>query len=150
MKIKFTWGTGIFLSITVFVSFFISFIIFSLTKDVNLVTKDYFPDEIAYDLKIRKIQNTNALKEKINFSSQNNILKIKFPPFITDQNNFRGTVLFFYIKSSREDKSFNLKLDKNNSQYFDLSGYKPGRYTVKIDWSYIDKDYFQEHIIKVK
>ncbi len=150
MKLKFTWGTGIFITIAVFVSFFISFLIFSLSRDVNLVTKNYFPDEIAYDVKINKMQNTNALKEKVHFKLQNRVLKITFPPFIKNPEKVKGSVLFFYIKSRKKDKSFNLKLDKNNAQFFDLTDYSKGRYTVKIDWSYKNKGYFQEHIIELK
>ena len=150
MNIKFTWGTGIFITIIIFVTFFTGFIIFSLTRDVNLVTKDYFPDEIAYDVKIDKIQNTNKLKEKVKLNINNNILRIVFPSFIKDLSKFKGTVLFFYIKSARKDKSYNIKPDNNNSQFFDLTNYVKGRYTVKVDWSYNNKAYYQEQTIELK
>jgi len=150
MKIKFTWGTGIFITIIVFVSFFISFIIFSFTKDVNLVTKDYFPDEIAYDIKIQKIKNSNALINKIQFTVNNNILKIVFPDEIKDRNKVSGTVLLYFIKSYRKDKIFNINLNKQKEQYFDLSEFPKGRYTVKIDWNYHNKDFFQEETFELK
>ncbi len=150
MKFKFTWGTGILLTIILFVSFFISFVIFSFTKDVNLVTEDYFPDEIAYDLKIEKIKNTNALKEKVNFHTKNNILKITFPSFISDRKKIKGTILLYYIKNYKNDKIFNIKPDKEKSQYINIGTFPKGRYSVKVDWSYNNKTYFQEKIIEIK
>lgn len=150
MKFKFTWGTGILLTIILFVSFFISFVIFSFTKDVNLVTEDYFPDEIAYDLKINKIKNTNALKEKVTFHTKNNILKVTFPSFISHRKKIKGTILLYYIKSYKNDKIFNIKLDKEKSHFIDINTFPKGRYSVKVDWSYNNKNYFQEKIIEVK
>jgi len=150
MKFKFTWGTGILLTIIIFVSFFISFMIFSFTKDVNLVTKDYFPDEIAYGIKIQKIQNTNALKEKLSFNLNNNVLKIKFPSFIDKQKRISGTILFYYIKSARKDIIYPVNINKENSQFIDMKGFEIGRYTVKADWTYKDKSYFQEETVELK
>ena len=150
MKFKFTWGTGILLTIIIFVSFFISFMIFSFTKDVNLVTKDYFPDEIAYDIKIQKIQNTNALKEKISFNLNNNVLKIEFPSFIDNQKEISGTILFYYIKSARKDIIYPVNINTDNSQFIDMQWLEIGRYTVKADWAYKDKSYFQEETVELK
>ncbi len=150
MKIKFTWGTGIFITIAVFVTFFISFIIFSLTEDVNLVTKDYFPDEIAYDVKIKKIENTNKLKDKIKFTVSEKVLKITFPEEIKDPNKIKGSVLFYFIKSFRKDIKYKINLNTDKEQYFDLSNLPEGRYTVKIDWSYNNKDFFQEKTFELK
>ncbi len=149
MKIKFTWGTGIFITIIIFVSFFISFIIFSFTKGVNLVTKDYFPDEIAYDIKIEKIKNSNTLKSKIQFAVNNKILKIVFPEEINSPKKVNGTVLLYFIKSYKKDKIFNINLNNKREQYFDLSKFPQGRYTVKIDWNYQNKDFYQEKTVEL-
>ncbi len=149
MKFKFTWGTGIFLTIIIFVSFFVSFIIFSFTKDVNLVTKDYFPDEIAYDIKIQKIQNTNSLKEKLIFSLNNRVLKIKFPSLIKNNKNISGTILFYYIKSARKDIIYPLNINDKKEQFIDLTRLEKGRYTIQVDWTYNNKSYFQEETIEI-
>ncbi len=150
MKLKFTWGTGILITIIVFVSFFIGFIIFSLTQDVNLVTKNYFPDEIAYDTKIEKIKNTDKLKNKINISVKNNILTIKFPDEITYPDKVKGTILLYYIKSYRDDKKFTISLDENKTQKINITTLKKGRYKIKTDWTYNGKNYFQEKITEIK
>ena len=86
MKIKFTWGTGIFITIIIFVSFFTSFIIFSLTQDINLVSKDYFPEEIAYGQKLDKIKNADALKDKITIEQKEDQLVIFYPKNYENEN----------------------------------------------------------------
>ena len=143
MKLKFSWGTGILITIIVFVTFFVSFIFFSLTHDVNLVTKDYFPEEIAYESTLQKIKNTQKLTEKISFKREENTLEIIFPKDL-EYEKITGKIHFFYITSYRKDKKYKIKLDHSGKQVFDINDFQKGRYTIKFDWLYKEKEYYQE------
>ena len=142
MKIKFTWGTGIFITIIIFVSFFTSFIIFSLTQDVNLVSKDYFPEEIAYESKLQKIKNANELKDKIKIEQEENQLTIFYPETF-ENKDLSGIIKFYFVTSYRYDKEFKVNMI-NNKQIINFHKYKKGRYYLQIDWIVDETEYFQE------
>ncbi|MCF6365573.1 MAG: FixH family protein [Bacteroidales bacterium] len=148
MKIKINWGTGIFITIFIFVSFFISFIFFSLTQNVNLVTDDYFPDEIAYESKLDKIRNTNILTEKITLKKENNKLIILFPEIINNKK-ISGKILLYYITDNNYDIELNIEPDKTRKQIIYTKKIKKGRYYIKIDWNLSGKKYFQEFKITI-
>jgi len=142
MKIKFTWGTGLLITIILGVSFFLSFILFSLTQDVNLVSKDYFPKEIAYDAKLNKINNADKLPEKISIKKENNKIIINYPKNMVA--NISGNILLYYVTSYRHDKSISIKPNENAKQIINTDGLQKGRYYMKIDWEANNTKYFQE------
>jgi len=148
MKIKFNWGTGLFITILIFVTFFVSFIFFSLTQNVNLVTEDYFPDEIAYENKLDKIRNTNLLSEKITFKKENDKLIIFFPEGI-NKKDLSGTILLFYVTDNNYDFELNIQPNETGKQIIYIEKLKKGRYYIRIDWSVSDKNYFQEFKITI-
>lgn len=150
MKIKFNWGTGLFITIILFISFFVSFIIFSFSKERNLVTKDYFPDEIAYDLKLEKIKNTNALEQKINTNLTGKNLEIVFPDYFKKSEKINGTITLYYIKSYKQDKKYKINTDKSNKQFINCEKMPAGRYKINIDWEYDGKKYYQQNEIELK
>lgn len=142
MKIKFTWGTGLLITIIVFVTFFISFIVFSLTQDINLVSKDYFPDEIAYETKLQKIKNANNLKENISIEKKDDKIIFKYPKNLKTQ--ISGTILFYYVTDRNFDVDFKIEPNLDNQQLIYIEKLKKGRYYIQIDWSSNKSDYFQE------
>lgn len=147
MKIKFTWGTGIFITIIIFVSFFTSFIIFSLTQDINLVSKDYFPEEIAYGQKLDKIKNADALKDKITIEQKEDQLVIFYPKNYENEN-IKGIIKFYYITDSKFDIEIKINFT-DHKQIINLLKYKKGRYYLQIDWKNIKTEYFQEFKITI-
>lgn len=143
MKIKFNWGTGIFIVIVLFVSIFIGFIIYSFSHDINLVSEDYFPEEIAYESTLQKIKNTGELKEKITHQITDDKIVVKFPDGFLSKD-ITGNIHFFYITNYKHDKKYKIHLNNKNKQSFDLKKLKKGRYTIKIDWLYKEKGFYQE------
>ncbi len=130
------------ITIITFVTFLVSFGLYSLTHDINLVSKDYFPEEIAYAKKLEKIQNVDALKEKITIDQKDNQITILFPKAF-DNKIVTGKIKFYFVTSYRYDTD--IKIDAINSkQIIDITKYKKGRYFIKIDWIVEGTEYFQE------
>lgn len=142
MKIKFTWGTGLLITIITGVTFFVSFILFSLTQDINLVSEDYFPKEIAYEAKIKRINNADKLSEKISVKTENNKIIISYPK--DKLNDISGEILLYYVTSYRHDKTISIKPNTEAKQIINSSNLQKGRYYVKIEWLANNIKYFQE------
>ena len=147
MKIKFTWGTGLLITIILGLTFFISFILFSLTQDINLVSEDYFPKEMAYSKKLERINNADKLSEKISFKKENNKIIISYP--LNKIDNISGKILLYYVTNYRHDKTISIKPNKNAKQIITTEGLQKGRYYIKIDWEANDIKYFQEFKVTI-
>ncbi|NPA44145.1 MAG: hypothetical protein GXO49_01285, partial [Chlorobi bacterium] len=129
------------------VTFFVSFILFSLTQDINLVSKDYFPEEIAYEAKINKINNADKLAEKISIKKEKNKIIINYPK--DKVNDISGKILLYYVTSYRHDKSMSIKPNNEGKQIINTDSLQKGRYYIKIDWESDKIKYFQEFKITI-
>ncbi len=78
-KIKWNWGTGIFLSIVIFMMILIGLVYVFMNQDVDLVTKNYYGKELKYQGQIDKINNTTELAKQVGISFINNSIQLTFP-----------------------------------------------------------------------
>jgi len=140
---KFNWGTGIFIFITLFIISMIAIIIFSFGQQVNLVTPEYYPKGVKYEDHITKVKNTSLLKEKIAYKRTNNKVTLSFPKEFAGKK-ISGIIHFYFITDFEKDKQFEIVLDTNRKQELQTEGFTSGRYLIKIDWEDGEKEYFQE------
>lgn len=148
MKIKFNWGTGIVIAIIVMVSGMIFMVSIALRQDYDLVENDYYQKSIDYQKHIDQVKNTESLPGKIKFDQTADLLKLTFPK-LADPGNYSGEIHFYSPVEEKRDETMKLKLNDKFEQAIRLSGLKPGRYTVKIDWSTGKTSYYQEQEVVV-
>lgn len=137
------WGKSIFLFYSLFVVALLSVVFFSFTQDVNLVSEDYYQQEIAYEDQITRIKNTDSLAEKPAVVLKSNYVEITFPSILKP----KGTILFFRPSDASQDRRIAIALGKDGSQQVDFSTQENGLWKVKLQWKQGDKEYFQEFII---
>ncbi len=146
---KLNWGFGILITIIVFVSGILTMVYLSFQEKINLVTKDYYPKEIAYEDHIQRIKNTNKLTEKPAIVLNTNNLEIKFPSNL-QKENIQGTILIYRPSDYELDKNFVLKLDDSLTQKLPLKDLQRGKYFVQIEWEISEKKYFSEKEIFIE
>ncbi|WP_298551138.1 FixH family protein [uncultured Algibacter sp.] len=145
---KFNWGTGIVLAFIGFISFIMYFIV---TMNVNnkydhdLVSEDYYADELKYQNDINKLKNSKTLEANISYQKTAEGLAIKFPEAF-DYKNITGK-LFLYRPSNKQlDFETAISLSNHNLLIPDKR-LVDGRWNIKIDWQYKGKSYlFKESI----
>ncbi|MCG6915274.1 FixH family protein, partial [bacterium BMS3Abin03] len=86
MKKKANWGTGIFISYSVFMLLTIITAVYFMNQDVSLVTDDYYQQELKYQDQIDKIERTNALSEKPAIDFDGLGVNISFPKLLIEKN----------------------------------------------------------------
>ena len=132
MKIKFNWGTGIFLFLTLFVTACGIFIYFAFSQDVNLVHKEYYEKGVNYtdqmDMDARSVEFQNQVSVLEDLEK----FTIKFAPEFAP-NIESGTVLFYYPAGSSHDILVNLDAENKTVSVL-KSDLLFGRYEVKINW----------------
>lgn len=143
---KFNWGTGIFMVITLFILAVVLFFIWSSNQDINLVEENYYEKELAYQERIDRIKNTESLGEKIEVSLSQGSLRIDFPKSLGGKG-VEGNVFFY--RPSDPGKDFTLPLAINDSSYqiIEARQLDPGRYIIKIDWVADGIKYYYEQAV---
>lgn len=119
----------------------------SMRQDVNLVSKNYYQDELAYQQKLDRKNNTEQLSVKPEISVlDNQYLKIYFPEakFIE-----QGTVQVFRPSSDKLDQQFKLQASADSVQLFQMNRLEPGAYRVKLEWTMEGTDYYLEKFIVI-
>ena len=145
---KINWGTGIVLAFVGFISFIMYFIITMNIDDKyshDLVTEDYYAEELDYQNDIDKLNNTKALSENITYSKTSEGLMIQFPNNI-DFKNISGKVFLYRPSNKQLDFDTTISLSKPYLLIPD-NRLVDGRWNIKIDWQYKGKSYlFKESL----
>ncbi|WP_111306882.1 FixH family protein [Confluentibacter sediminis] len=145
---KVNWGTSIVLAFIGFISFIMYFIITLNVNDkyeYDLVTEDYYKDELAYQSNIDKLNSAKKLEENISYKLTAEGLLIEFPKSF-DVKKITGHVFLYRPSNKHLDFDTIISLSKPfllipNNRLVD------GRWNIKIDWQYNGQSYlFQESI----
>lgn len=145
---KINWGTGIIIAFIGFISFIMYFIItmnVDDTYDHDLVTEDYYAEELEYQKDIDKLKNAKNLNENITYKKTAEGLIILFPKAI-DFKKITGKVFLYRPSNKHLDFDTVISLSKPNLLIPD-NRLVDGRWNIKIDWQYNGISYlFKESI----
>jgi hypothetical protein len=147
-KMKINWGTGIVLAFIGFISFIMYFIItMNVDKkyEHDLVTEDYYAEELDYQNDINKLENSKKLSENISYKKTEEGLVIYFPNNL-DPEKITGKV--FLYRPSNKQLDFDTAIS-SSKPYLLIPDKRlvDGRWNIKIDWQYKGISYlFKESI----
>ncbi|WP_303316103.1 FixH family protein [Flavivirga abyssicola] len=145
---KINWGTGIVIAFIGFISFIMYFIITMNVNDAydhDLVTEDYYAEELEYQKDIDKLKNAKHLNENITYKKSVEGLIIDFPNNI-DFKKITGNVFLYRPSNKHLDFETAISLSKPTLLIPD-NRLVDGRWNIKIDWQYNGKSYlFKESI----
>ena len=145
---KINWGTGIVLAFIGFISFIMYFIItMNVDKkyEHDLVTEDYYAEELDYQNDINKLENSKKLSENISYNKTEEGLVIYFPNNL-DPVKITGKVFLYRPSNKQLDFDTAISLSK---PYLLIPDKRlvDGRWNIKIDWQYNGNSYlFKESI----
>ncbi|MDO5968518.1 FixH family protein [Flavivirga aquimarina] len=145
---KINWGTGIVFAFIGFISFILYFVITMNVDDKydhDLVTEDYYAEELEYQKDIDKLKNAKKLSENISYKKSEEGLIISFPNNI-DLKKITGKVFLYRPSNKHLDFETSISLSKPTLLIPD-NRLLDGRWNIKIDWQYNGKSYlFKESI----
>ena len=149
MKIKFNWGTGIFIFIALFLlaNFFV--IYKSLQQKYDLVEKEYYPQGLEYQKQIDRFANANSLSSEIKISESGNELLITYPNELKGKM-ITGKVIFFRPSDENADFSDSIKFDTLLIQRIPSKKMISGKYIAKFFWKMDGKEFAQESTLRVE
>jgi hypothetical protein len=146
-----SWPLTIGIVYTLFVLIFVSLIVFSTFVKVDLVTDNYYEQEIKYQQQIDRIQRANSLSTPIRWSYTDvkQTLTLQFPSE-TKTQEVKGSILFFRPSDSRMDKKIALNLAQDRTQTISTNNLSAGFWKLKIFWIMNQTDYYQEGNLVIK
>jgi len=129
----------------VFFGLFIgTLVVICVREDINLVSKDYYQQELKHQDKITQQVNANQLAEKPQLSFENNSIKVLFPFFSSME---KGELRVMRPSDDRLDQQFQLSAMNGDSQIFPLKVWEKGLYRVSLTWTMEGKDYYYEKLM---
>ena len=135
MKLRFNWGTGIVVVMLAFMIFILSFVYKSIAIDKyqhELVSEDYYKDELHYQEEIDKLNKSKTLSQDIVLTNTKKGIIISFPKGI-DQGSVTGSIYFQRLSNAKLDFTEEIKLT-DNQQLISNEKLISGKWNVKIDW----------------
>ncbi|MBI9072832.1 MAG: FixH family protein [Melioribacteraceae bacterium] len=137
------WGYGIALTYIVFFIAVMAVVFFSFTKDVNLVTDDYYQEEIEYQDKINILEKTNKLNYKPIINKQKELVEIGFPDSL-DYSKISGKIFFYRPSNSKNDFTIELDLSTDFTQKISTDKLTIGYWKIHLSWEYDNQNYLIE------
>jgi hypothetical protein len=139
---KFNWGTGIVLAFIGFISFILYFVIsMTINKkyEHDMVTENYYKQELQFENELNKQRNAQALEEDITYTRADNGIVISFPENM-NPSDITGKVFLYRPSSKQLDFESIISLSDHNLLIPDkrLVG---GRWNIKVDWKYNGNSY---------
>ena len=144
---KLNWGTGIVIAIALFAIFIGYFFIRGLQNPSDLVTDDYYNEEVEYQ---QHIDNRARAKQlgNIILQPQEGKIALVFPDAFNAQSA-TGEIHFYKPDNAKIDSRFDLSVDSTNRQVLDVSGFPRGLWYIKIDATLGNEGYYWEESINL-
>lgn len=131
---NFTWGHGVATALAVFIIFILSLIFFFTRswQNAELVSTNYYQDELMYQDVIDAKNNADALKDKPTYTQNVDGITIQFPATsLIDDNTVKFTL--FRTDDAKLDISKQVAL-ANKTLQIPAAVLIPGSYTLKVQW----------------
>jgi hypothetical protein len=125
-----SWGNKLIIVFIVFAALMATLVYKATQAKFELVSKDYYQDELRYQDKIDGAANA-ALEAPISIQVNDEIISIEFPD-AQKNANITGEAWFYCSVDATKDKRFVLSVDSTGIQRIERKGLQKGDYQVKI------------------
>ncbi|MFZ4931458.1 FixH family protein [Chryseobacterium sp. Mn2064] len=143
---NFSWGHGVVIALLAFIVFILSmmFLFPNGQKNSEMVTDNYYEEELKYQDVIDAKKKADDLQEKPVYSQDKNGIKITFPK---EYDNSNTTVKF--VLNRTDDQNLDIKksvqLDASKSFVIPSQILKVGNYTLRLTWTKDKTDYRMDY-----
>ncbi len=140
---KFNWGTGLVIVLGIFIIGMGTVTYKALNQRHDLVTTDYYQQELAYQNTIDAKKNAEALSENCHLEQIEGDWYLKFPKDLAQESAMLKVELYYPTMAERD---FNIEKEDWTVKSLSLPSEKmaSGKWIAKVNLSIADKDYYFE------
>lgn len=136
------WGKGIVIAFVLFIAMIFLFIYLGSRESSDLVSEDYYAQELQYEDRIIAIRNVGGWKDSIQLNVTAEAIILTVPLALLPAET--GSVDLFRPSSAADDKLFDFAPDATGKQFIPRTALKKGSYVVKLKWEGQEKTYYWE------
>jgi hypothetical protein len=140
---KINWGYFVTFLYIGFVGLIAYFVGRSVNQKIDLVTDDYYAQELKYQDRIESSRRNNELKAPLAINLEQDGIHLKFPDELK-ANSIQGEILFFCPSDNTRDFKIKVDVDSKGEQLVPFEKLKAGMYRVKVNYKSGDQDYYAE------
>lgn len=142
---KINWGAGIAILYGGFVIMILILVGASASQKIDLVTDQYYQDELRFQEKINKTNNAKELAKPLTWEVNKGGIEIFFPKEYQDVS---GNVYLYCPANNKNDRVFPIKAI-NEKQLISSVQIPEGRYRLQIDWKNGATAYWNEDVVVI-
>ncbi len=145
--LKLNWGAGIAVSYLGFVAMILVLVVMSTGEKIDLVTSQYYVEELKFQDKIDKINRAQKLTDPLTWNVTNDAVTIHYPKS-QKSSQLTGLIHFYCPSNDKNDRSFKIK-PAGGVQVLPVSQLPAGRYQLQIDWKTGRESYWTEGVVVI-
>lgn len=148
---KFNWGHGITIFLVIFIVVMVSVVIKISTDDTynhELVSEDYYGDELKYQEEINKAKNASTLSSSVTYKVSKDGVTLIFPSDF-DYKKVTGIVKMRRPSKKILDFEMQVKLDSTYKMLIPSEKALRGKWNMVIDWNVGDKEFMYKAKIRL-
>lgn len=143
---KISWGTGIWAFYGLFVLMILAMVGMSVIQKIDLVSDDYYEQELRFQGRIDKIAHAKQLTTPLKWEVSESGVRIQYP---SDMKGVSGEINFYCPSDNRKDFKLSVQPDPSGSQFISTQKIPAGRYQIQIDWKANGVGYWNEGTINI-
>ena len=138
------WPAAIIVYFVIFITATAGMIVFSLSHKDELVTSDYYEQEIQFQRQIDRLERTRAIQAglAVAYDPAAKQIRIELPTEHARQYT-EGQVQFHRPSAASLDRRINLEVDPaTGRQTVDARPFEPGLWKVRVSWTFAGRQFF--------
>lgn len=142
------WGNKLVVVFIVFAALMATLVYKATQTKFELVSKDYYQDELRYQDKIDGATNASTQLPLSVFIKDGQV-HIKFP-MVEKNKEIIGEAWFYCATDAYKDIRVALTVDTNGLETIEVKRFIKGSYAVKISYEIAGKKYYAEHQLAIQ
>lgn len=140
---KINWGYRIALLYIGFVGLIAYLITRSINEQIDLVTPDYYAQELKYQEKIESIERNNRLEHPVSIKLTGDGIRVGIPAG-PEGKSATGSILLFRPSDKSKDRTYEITAETDNQQLIPIADLERGLYRVQVNYVIDGKNHFTE------
>jgi hypothetical protein len=137
------WGLRIVLVYLGFIAMILTLVVKARSEKIELVTPDYYAQEIVYQQRIEALTNANALSDTLKVTATKEWVTVELPPECLGQIE-NGMLRFYRPSDASLDQSQAFTTESSVIVQNTRSNLPSGLYVVQCSWRTNNKAYYME------
>lgn len=143
------WPYAIIGWFVIFISSMVTWAVYAMRQDMDLVRSDYYEAEVRYQKQMDQLNRTQAIEADVSLVFDPATREIKLAVPESKSVSTFGKVHLYRPSNARLDQKLTFNPDTSGRQSIDGSKLEPGLWKVRLEWASDGKSYFVDRPIIV-